>query len=202
MASLIELGEKYGTDKVQLGYLEHYQDLFESIRNNWVRLLEIGVWHGASLRMWRDYFPVGLIYGIDKRPEYQVEGEDRITTFFGRQQDETFLCEVIEKTQPFDIIIDDASHRGQYQLESWQVLWHRVKPGGWYIIEDCNNIFNPVITRLGSPTILNALTNDFQGILTGQSLIQELRMLSKGQDGLICMKKRETLESPSTTSAT
>jgi len=37
---------------------------------------------------------------------------------------------------PFDLIIDDGSHRPAHWLASYRALAGRVKPGGFYIIED------------------------------------------------------------------
>ena len=37
---------------------------------------------------------------------------------------------------PFDLIIDDGSHRFLDQQATLHVLWPRVRPGGFYIVED------------------------------------------------------------------
>ena len=62
----------------------------------------------------------------------------------------------------YDVIIDDGGHSMVQQQTSFHVLWHRLKRGGVYIIEDINTSFK---TRYGgtrrpnctSPTTLNAL---------------------------------------------
>ena len=36
----------------------------------------------------------------------------------------------------FDIIIDDGCHFDGYQILTLQNLWHRLKPGGTYVVED------------------------------------------------------------------
>jgi hypothetical protein len=36
------------------------------IRNDKIKLLEIGIFNGKSIAMWADYFPNGTIYGIDQ----------------------------------------------------------------------------------------------------------------------------------------
>lgn len=62
--SLSVLALKYGTDKWAHGYLGYYESHFRSIRNRRLNILEIGVGGydnpkegGASLRMWKEYFP-------------------------------------------------------------------------------------------------------------------------------------------------
>ena len=76
---LTRLAIKYGTDKWGLHfYTPLYHDLFCKVRDQPIRLLEIGVGGyefktvgGASLAMWADYLSNGQITGIDiaeKRP--------------------------------------------------------------------------------------------------------------------------------------
>ena len=40
----------------------------------------------------------------------------------------------------FDVIIDDGSHIINDQINSFNILKHRMNPNGIYIIEDVNNI--------------------------------------------------------------
>ncbi|HEV2173356.1 MAG TPA: hypothetical protein VGR71_07305, partial [Nitrospira sp.] len=68
-------------------YLEHYDPILEPWVHKEIKLLEIGVFRGGSLLLWRDYFPLGTIVGIDiKLPKDFVPGE-RIHLFEGGQAD-------------------------------------------------------------------------------------------------------------------
>jgi hypothetical protein len=129
----------YDTDKIQHYYLEQYDRLLTPWIDSEVKLLEIGVRKGGSLKLWRDYFPRGLIVGIDLQlPEDFIPGE-RIELFQGSQADPPFLSEVATSTAPegFDIIIDDASHIGELTKTTfWHLFHHHLKPGGLYAIED------------------------------------------------------------------
>ena len=63
-AALKSLGKHFDTDKVHHGFLSIYADLFgarEAVRH----VLEIGVFRGASLQMWRDYFSNAIVHGVD-----------------------------------------------------------------------------------------------------------------------------------------
>ncbi len=62
---LSELGRKYGTDKVDHGYCDVYHQAFEKKRQEVTAVMEIGVFFGASIRMWKDYFPNAVIHGVD-----------------------------------------------------------------------------------------------------------------------------------------
>ena len=129
----------YDTDKIQHDYLEVYDPFLAPWADREIKLLEIGIHKGGSLKLWRDYFPRGLIVGIDiKLPDGFVPGE-RIQLFQGSQADTRFLSTVATKTAPegFDVVIDDASHIGQLTKTTfWHLFEHHLKPGGLYAIED------------------------------------------------------------------
>lgn len=150
---LDELMNRYGSDKTRNGYAPMYHSILKHIRNNPVDLLEIGIGTlipgvassmvgyslpgytpGGSLRGWRDYFPNGKIVGIDVQPDTQFT-EERIETFLSDSSDKARLDEVLGDRM-FDVIIDDGLHYDETQVKTMENLWHRVRPGGYYIIED------------------------------------------------------------------
>jgi hypothetical protein len=104
--------ERYDTDKITDRYLERYDPILQPWVDKKVILLEIGVYKGGSLLLWRDYFSRGTICGIDIRLPRDWTPTDRIHTFEGNQADREFLTDVADEIAPegFDIIIDDASH--------------------------------------------------------------------------------------------
>jgi hypothetical protein len=129
----------YDTDKIQNNFLEVYDPILSRWTDKDLKLLEIGIYKGGSLQLWRDYFPKGTIVGIDLElpPEF-IPGE-RIQLFKGSQADTKFLSEVATSTAPegFDIIIDDASHVGELsKVTFWHLFHHHLKAGGLYAIED------------------------------------------------------------------
>lgn len=137
MISLNELALKYGTDKgtTKHGYCEtyeHFLGVYEA-----PKLLEIGIFFGASLRMWADYFPFGEILGIDHNADRaNVELPPNASTAVASQEDHESLMVAICGKGPFDIIIDDGSHKWDHQQLSLMWLWPYVAPGGVYVIED------------------------------------------------------------------
>ena len=129
----------YDSDKIRMGYLDKYDPILAPWVNKEIKLLEVGVHKGGSLRLWRDYFPRGTIVGIDiNLPKDFVPGE-RIHVFQGNQADTRFLSEVANRVAPdgFDIIIDDASHIGALTKTTfWHLFENHLKPSGLYAIED------------------------------------------------------------------
>jgi hypothetical protein len=131
--------ETYSTDKIRNGYLRFYDPLLAPLVEREVRVLEIGVYEGGSLRLWRDYFPRGRITGIDLRVPPDLEGEERIRAFAGDQSDTAFLTRVAKEAAPegFDLIVDDASHlAAPTRTAFWHLFDHHLKRGGLYAIED------------------------------------------------------------------
>jgi hypothetical protein len=129
----------YDTDKIISNYLRWYDPVLEPWADKKITLLELGVDKGGSLLLWRDYFPLGTIVGIDiKQPKDFTPGE-RIYVFEGSQTNLHFLSEVAKKMAPegFDIIIDDASHIGELTKKAfWYLFDNHLKSGGLYVIED------------------------------------------------------------------
>jgi len=131
--------EKYNTDKITHRYLEWYDPMVERFLGKEIQLLELGIYEGGSLLLWRDYFPRGKIVGIDIQVRVDLSGEERVRVFQGSQQDVSFLSEVARQTAPegFDIIIDDASHFGDLTKIAFSHLFdNHLKPSGLYVIED------------------------------------------------------------------
>ncbi|HMP01150.1 MAG TPA: class I SAM-dependent methyltransferase [Gemmatales bacterium] len=129
----------YATDKIPAGYFEHYDPLFAPWVDEEIVLLEVGVQRGASLLLWRDYFPNGHIVGVDLNLPTGFEGQERIRLFQGDQTDGEVLTSMAEEAAPqgFDIIIDDASHLGLATKATFDHLFDRhLRPGGLYVIED------------------------------------------------------------------
>jgi hypothetical protein len=148
-ARLDELAERhYGSDanRKLAVYLTEYERLFEPMREEPLRLLELGVMSGASMRVWSEYFPKATIVGLDikDRPK-GFPADSRIHFVQGSQDDLAALekCATIAGGQ-FDIIIDDASHIGRLSALSFSYLFPRaLKPGGYYVIEDICTAFIP-----------------------------------------------------------
>lgn len=140
MKPLTEIAMQFDTDKTQSqGYLDNFERHFSHLRDKPVKILELGVFHGGSLLMWQEYFPNGLIVGLDRHTNPLVEPQPRIRFYQGSQDEPALLDRLSEEcaTDGFDIVVDDASHIGTLSRASFQHLFkHHLKPGGVYVIED------------------------------------------------------------------
>lgn len=138
MNILNEIGIKHGTDKNSEthNYLVKYEKYFPFKREDKLTLLEIGVLHGQSLRMWKEYFYNSEIIGIDLNSDSKQYEESRINIEIGSQNDSKFLEEVGSKYKTFDIIVDDGSHINNHVIFSFEKLFKYLKSGGLYVVED------------------------------------------------------------------
>lgn len=131
--------DQYDSDKIAGRYLERYDQILEPWIEKKIVLLELGVHKGGSLLLWRDYFPLGTIVGIDKKLPKDFMPTERIHMYEGSQADPKFLSRVVNDvaTDGFDIIIDDASHMGELtKISFWYLFDNHLKPNGLYVIED------------------------------------------------------------------
>jgi hypothetical protein len=128
-----------------LPYLPIYEQLLAPLRRRAFSLLELGVWSGHSLEMWRDAFPRATIVGVDLGPpDLNLGG--RVHVVRGDQTDAALMRRVREEYAPkgFDVIVDDASHAGITTARSLQILYgEHLRPGGLYFIEDWGTGYMP-----------------------------------------------------------
>lgn len=125
-------------------YFGVYDRHFSRFRNKEITILEIGVSHGGSLQMWKEYFgPKAKIFGIDINPLCKDLEEDNIKIFIGSQSDPKFLSEVKKSIPTVDILIDDGGHTMEQQIVSFEVLFGHVRDNGVYLCEDLHTSYWP-----------------------------------------------------------
>jgi hypothetical protein len=155
----------YGTDKGFLefegtkpyGYRPHtystvYHNLFDHCKENINLVFECGIGTndinirsnmtasskpGASLRVWKNYFPKAQIYGADIDDKILFQ-EERIFTFQVDQLNSLSIEKMwsnINKSN-FDLIVDDGLHTSEAGFNLFLNSFEKLRSGGIYIIED------------------------------------------------------------------
>lgn len=137
--NLDQIFERHGSDKSTAngwhGYSRVYEPLFEPMRNKPIRLLEIGVSFGASIKSWLYYFPSASIAGVDVANDFKCD-DKRYVFAQGDQGNRAFWDSFNPFLAPWTICIDDGPHTIGHQTRSFDALWPKVESGGFYIIED------------------------------------------------------------------
>lgn len=123
-------------------YFDVYDRHFDRFRDREIVIVEIGVYQGGSLQMWKNYFgEKATIYGIDINPNCKQFEEDRIKILIGSQSDRNFLREIKKQLPPIDILIDDGGHTMRQQITTYQELFGHVKDDGVYLCEDLHTSY-------------------------------------------------------------
>jgi hypothetical protein len=123
-----------------LHYIPAYESALSGLRGRPLRFLEIGVDRGGSLDAWSRYFgPQATIVGIDINPwcaQFDAPANGRHVRI-GGQEDPVFLRSVVDEFGPFDVILDDGSHRPSHMNASFRHLFDAgLAPNGLYLVED------------------------------------------------------------------
>lgn len=125
-----------------LHYFEIYDFWFNKYISKPVVILEIGVYQGGSLNMWRNYFgKEAQIFAIDINPLCKQFESKNTKIFIGSQEDRDFLREVKSQIPEVDIVIDDGGHTMNQQIVSFEELYGHVKDGGIYLCEDLHTSY-------------------------------------------------------------
>lgn len=125
----------------------YYTNEFTSIRNNKLKILEIGVHRGPSMKLLRDWFVNSEITGVDPFGDGLPEGiadEIRKMGDITIIQDDGYTQRVLDifKDNSLDYIIDDGPHTLGSQIYSLNHWYKKLKPGGKLIIEDIQSLNN------------------------------------------------------------
>lgn len=183
-AELARIARKYSTDKAaHTHYLRNYEEHFRDLLGKEIRLLELGVRSGGSLLMWRDYFPEGLIVGLDINPVPLEDESGRIRIYQGAQQDTALLDRIARETAPggFDAIIDDCSHIGVLSRVSfWHLFDNHLKSGGLYVVEDWGTgYWDSWVDGVGYRRAEKGYSAALYRAVRGIARLQRIRLLSR-----------------------
>ena len=126
-------------------FFEIYDRHFTKFRDKPVSILELGVYHGGSLQMWKHYFGAqARIFGVDINPRCMELTEPNITVFIGDQEDRSFLRSLRATLPKLDVIIDDGGHTMGQQITSFEELYGHLNEGGVYLAEDLHTSYMPL----------------------------------------------------------
>jgi len=124
-------------------YFEIYQQYFNCFAGRKVNLLEVGIYSGGSLGMWRSCLGQGChVYGADIEPACKVYANEYTTIAIGDQADPAFWRDFLDQHPPMDIVIDDGGHTYEQQRATLEALLPSLNPGGVYVCEDIHRNFN------------------------------------------------------------
>ena len=127
-----------GDERTKPAYIyDRYEPYFAPLSEQPVKVLELGVHMGDSLKVFSSYFRHGTVVGVDiNDPNVDLSNYPNAIFEIGDQRNADQLSAIssVHAPQGWDIIIDDASHYGSWSLLSYEALFPRLKPGGLFVI--------------------------------------------------------------------
>lgn len=98
---------------------------------------------GASLRMWRRYFPESTeIHIAEVNPAAEALRLEGFHPHIGDLGNPAFLNQLASKK--WDFVLDDASHLWTHQIMAFRALFPALRRGGIFICEDLCTSFGPM----------------------------------------------------------
>jgi len=131
-------------------YFEIYDRHFNRYRNKPITMMEVGVYSGGSLPMWKWYFgEMSKIIGVDIEPACEVYAKDGIEILIGDQESRKFWSQVKASHPPIDVFLDDGGHTPEQQMVTLEEMLPHMALGGTYMIEDTHGNWNGCTSFLG-----------------------------------------------------
>jgi hypothetical protein len=180
-------------------YARHYDAVFGHLRNEQIKILEIGIGSGESIRGWLSFFPNAHVYGCDivantnvyntHYPSDKVNPNPRYDFLAHDQSDAVgWACYLAYSGRDFTIITDDGGHFSGQIITTFNVLWPTVVPGGYYAIEDlaAGSTVGTVFLTPGYPSHADWIKGLMEKMHLGENDIESIHLSKE----LAIIKKR------------
>ena len=145
--SLIELVDNSRTDKQTAhSYLPVYEELLQKKKLSAQSVLEIGIYYGGSIKLWKDYFTNAKVYAVeifDLRHVWDVlQHDDRIVLYTSTDAyDPQFVkTKLVDQGLRFDMVLDDGPHSLESMKACIQLYLPLLTDDGILIIEDIQSM--------------------------------------------------------------
>ena len=118
-------------------YFDVYEESFSKYIGKNIIFVEIGIFNGGSLKVWKEYFgPNAKRIGIDINPECKKFECDDYEIFIGSQSENKFWDNFYEKVGAIDLLLDDGGHTNDQQLTTLIKSVPNINNNGLIVIED------------------------------------------------------------------
>jgi len=189
---------KYSTSKWDASIIDVYEVLFDPFKHEPIKVLELGVYYGASMEYFQDFFTHSdtKIIGVDHnryegQSDFDPAALSKVIYEIADQRDRPAMKAIAKKHGPFDIVIDDGNHDADACQFSFEDFWPFVKDGGFYIIEDTApaaigaDLLNEIVsTRQGKGFTTHHGTRGFgpEASVHGLTVLKKTQNLITGLD--------------------
>ena len=161
-----------------------YDDFFASVPD-WRprRIFELGIFRGGSAVLLAELFEPDRLVAVDFAPAESADAAtqrqlarwlqagdhaERVRFHWNTDQSDARRLRALVREElggAIDLVVDDASHRYEPSVRSFEALFPYVCPGGWYVLEDWSWAYNPTFQDIWHPYVLDVpltqLVSDF-----------------------------------------
>ena len=131
-------------------YFQVYEEIFNRYIGKKITFVEIGVMHGGSLFMWREYFGKNArIIGIDLNTKAKELEKHGFEIYIGSQSDKNFWKSFFDQVGKIDILLDDGGHGNAQQIITLSEVIQHTNDDGLIVIEDTHASY---LKKFGNPS--------------------------------------------------
>jgi len=146
-------------------YFSVYDNLFHKFKDKKIVFIEVGIFQGGSLFMWREYFgQQARIIGIDINPGAKKWEKDGFEIFIGSQSDPKFWENLFKTVGKVDIILDDGGHTFEQQIITAESVLPNIKDGGMLVVEDTHTSYMSDYGGISNTSFISYAKNMIDGI--------------------------------------
>ena len=123
-------------------YLPLYEKLLTSKKETAKRILEVGIWRGGSIKLWKDFFTNAVVHGVDIIDINTVWSEIKnnrgivLHTSTNAYDSDFVTTNFLNQNIKFDFLLDDGPHTLESMKQFIRLYSQVMADDGILIIED------------------------------------------------------------------
>ena len=123
-------------------YFEVYDKIFKKFRGKKITFVEVGVFSGGSLFMWKKYFGENArIIGIDLNPKAKELEKYGFEIYIGNQSLPNFWNNFYKDIGKIDVLLDDGGHKNIQQINTVHNSLNHINNEGLIVVEDTHSSY-------------------------------------------------------------
>ncbi len=155
-------------------YFEVYDQIFKKFRGKKITFVEVGVFSGGSLFMWKKYFGENArIIGIDLNPKAKELEEYGFEIYIGNQSSPNFWNNFYKDIGKIDVILDDGGHKNIQQINTVHNSLNYINNEGLIVVEDTHSSYLKEFKNPSKFSFINYANKIIELINRRSSMINE-----------------------------
>jgi hypothetical protein len=177
-------------------YFRTYDELLSKYRGKNITFVEIGIYNGGSLFMWRNYLgPQARIIGVELNEGARKWEKDGFEIHIGDQADPKFWDDFFAAVGDVDVILDDGGHTNEQQIITTHKAIPHIRDGGMLIVEDTHTSY---FSALGNPSkysfisyaksLIDSINSRFPSVRASRNDLNKAVLSISFYESIVCIK--------------